>query len=116
MRITRIYSKQNGESCFGDIEIDLEDSGDIGRLSEKHPVKSIIFRENEGDYDYDWHAAPDRQYIILLDGEIEIEVSGGERRNFTGGDVILVEDVEGKGHRTRATNNKTRRSVFVTID
>lgn len=116
MRITRIYSDQNGDSRFENIEIELSDSGDIGRLSEKHAVKNIIFRENEGDYDYDWHIAPERQYIILLDGEIEIAVSSGEKRNFTGGDIILVEDIKGKGHRTRTTDNKSRRSVFVTLD
>jgi len=116
MRITRIYSDKDGESRFEDLEIELADSGDIGRLSVKYPVKNIVFRENDGDYDYDWHMAPERQYIILLDGEIEIEVSGGEKRIFKGGDILLVEDVKGKGHRTRATSNEPRRSVFVTLD
>ncbi|MEZ4547496.1 MAG: hypothetical protein R3B51_07185 [Thermodesulfobacteriota bacterium] len=32
-----------------------------------------------------WHHAPDRQYIILLEGHIEIEVSDGEKRAFSGG-------------------------------
>lgn len=116
MRITRIYSDKNGESRFEDLDIELADAGDIGSLSAKYPVKNIIFRENDGDYDYDWHRAPERQYIILLGGEIEIEVSGGEKRIFKGGEIILVEDVEGKGHRTKAINNNPRRSVFVTLD
>ena len=116
MLITRIYSDKNGESRFEDLEIELADSGDIGRLSVKSPVKNIVFWENDGDYDYDWHRVPERQYIILLDGEIEIEVSGGEKRIFKGGDILLVEDMKGKGHRTRATSNEPRRSVFVTLD
>lgn len=116
MNITRLYADRDGESHFGEIEIDLNDSGPIGKLSEKLPVKSIIFRENDAGYDYDWHNAPERQYIVLLDGEIEIEVSDGEKRLFRGGDVLLVEDVTGKGHRTRATNNKPRRSLFVTLE
>jgi hypothetical protein len=116
MRITRVYSDGNGDSRFGEIEIGLRDSGPIGRLSERLPVNSIIFRENDAGFDYDWHNAPERQYIVLLDGEIEIEVSGGERKIFRGGDVLLVEDVTGKGHRTRVTNNRPRRSVFVTLE
>lgn len=116
MKITRIYSDPSGESRFGEIEIGLNNSGPIGRLSERFPVNSIIFRENDAGYDYDWHNAPERQYIVLLDGEIEIEVSGGEKRVFRGGDVIFVEDVEGRGHRTRDTNNRPRRSVFVTLE
>jgi hypothetical protein len=115
MKITRVYSDPSGESHFGEIDIGLADSGPVGRLSERFPVKSIIFRENDAGYDYDWHNAPERQYIVLLDGEIEIEVGDGEKRIFRGGDVIFVEDVEGRGHRTRVTNNRPRRSVFVTL-
>jgi hypothetical protein len=115
MKITRVYSDPSGVSHFGEIDIGLADSGPVGRLSERFPVKSIIFRENDAGYDYDWHPAPERQYIMLLDGEIEIEVGDGEKRIFRGGDVIFVEDTEGKGHRTRVTNNRPRRSVFVTL-
>ncbi len=113
--ITRIYADADGESHFADLTIALADAGDIGYLSTPQPAQSLIFRENDADYDYDWHTAPQRQYIILLDGEIEIQVSDGERRTFRGGDILLVEDTFGRGHRTRVTNNQPRRSVFVTL-
>lgn len=116
MKITRVYADAAGDSHFGEIDIPLKDNGNIGRLSERHSVKSIIFRENDADYDYDWHCAPQRQYIVLLDGEIELEASDGEKRNFRGGDILLVEDVSGRGHRTRTVNNKPRRSLFVILD
>jgi hypothetical protein len=116
MRITRVYAGEDGESHFGEIDIPLRDAGSIGRLSARNPVKNIIFRENDADYDFDWHHAPQRQYIVLLDGEIEIETSDGEQRRFSGGDILLVEDTTGKGHRTRTVNDKPRRSVFVTLE
>jgi len=116
MKITRLYASDDGESHFEDIDIPLKDAGEIGRLSERVPVKNIIFRENDPSYDYDWHHAPQRQYIVLLDGEIEIETSGGEKRAFKGGDIILVEDTSGRGHRTRTTNNRPRRSIFIILD
>jgi len=116
MRITRVYADGGGESHFEDMEIPLKDAGEIGRLSERFPASGIIFRENDADYDYDWHTAPARQYIIMLDGEIEIEVSSGEKRRFRGGDILLVEDVSGRGHKTRVTNNQPRRSIFVTLE
>jgi len=116
MQITRIYSDTHGNSHFKETKIALNDAGEIGRLSDQYPVKSIIFRENDADYDYDWHTAPTRQYIILLDGEIEIEVSDGEKRIFRGGDVLLVEDTTGRGHKTRVSNNQPRKSIFVTLD
>ncbi len=116
MKVTRVYADAAGESHFEDLDIPLRDAGTIGRLSERHPVNGIIFRENDADYDFDWHNAPQRQYIVLLDGEIEIETSDGEQRRFAGGDILLVEDVDGRGHRTRTVNNRPRRSLFVTLD
>lgn len=115
MKVTRVYADAAGESHFGEVDIPLQDAGPIGRLSEHYPAKSIIFRENDPDYDFDWHCAPQRQYILLLDGEIELETSDGEKRRFSGGDMLLVEDVTGRGHRTRTVNNQSRRSVFVTL-
>lgn len=116
MIITRIFSDDSGESHFEEVDIPLFDAGEIGMLSEKIGATGIIFRENSADYDYDWHHAPTRQYIICLDGEIEIEVSDGNKRRFTGGDVLLVEDTGGKGHRTRTVNNQPRKSIFVTLE
>jgi hypothetical protein len=116
MKVTRIYTGPDGESHFDDIEIRLEDAGEIGRLSQRYPATGIVFRENDADYNYDWHTPPQRQYVIVLDGEIEIEVSDGTKRRFHGGDIFLAEDMTGRGHKTRVVNNQPRKSIFVTLD
>jgi len=64
----------------------------------------------------DWHPAPRRQYIINLDGGVEITVSDGEKRVIGAGEVLLVEDVTGKGHLSKAVAGKMRHSIFVPID
>ena len=94
MKVTRVYADKDGDSHF---------------------AESVIFRTNEPGYDYDWHTAPQRQFIILLDGAIEIETSDGERRAFRGGDVLLMEDTSGRGHRTRNIEPQRRRSVFIVL-
>ncbi|MDZ4859690.1 MAG: hypothetical protein SGI88_11975 [Candidatus Hydrogenedentes bacterium] len=116
MKITRVYADELGESHFDDAEIKLEDAGTIGRLSKPIPATAVIFRENEPGYDYDWHVAPRRQFIVLLDGTIEIEASDGARRIFRGGEILLMEDVTGRGHRTRNVEQRERRSLFIAID
>ena len=91
-------------------------SGPPGRsdsLSSLLSADGIIFRETDDTYDYDWHPAPRRQWLLLLDGEIEIEVGNGEKRRFRGGDILRLEDVDGRGHRTRQLNAGPRRSVFI---
>lgn len=114
-RITRIYSDKEGESHFEDVEIPLHEAGSIGALSESIPVREAIFRVVEPGYDYDFHTAPQRQYIILLDGAIQIETSLGEQRRFVAGDVLLAEDVEGKGHKTKNLIKARRKSIFITL-
>ena len=115
MRVTRVYSDDRGETHFADVEIELSDAGEIGHLSRAVPAKSVVFRRNNRDYDYDWHTAPARQFIVLLDGAIELEVSDGGRRVFRGGDVLLMEDTSGRGHRTRNVESSERRSMFIEL-
>jgi hypothetical protein len=115
LRITRIALTDDGGSQFEEMEIKLTDAGEIGRLSEPFAATSVTFRENDPDYDYDWHCAPRRQFIVLLNGEIEVEVTSGEKRRFTGGDVVLVEDTTGTGHRTRTVGGRSRASLFISL-
>jgi hypothetical protein len=114
--ITRVYADTNGESLFEDLELPMTDNGSIGYLSDKIAVDGLIFREVEPSYDYDFHCAPERQFIVLLDGRIEIETSCGEKREFGAGEVLLVEDTTGKGHRTRNLLPEKRRSLFIRFE
>ncbi|BAV07128.1 hypothetical protein SAMN05421788_102248 [Filimonas lacunae] len=115
-RVTRVYHDAAGESHFAEDEYPLTDKGAIGSLSEQVQVKSLIFRTVPPTYDFDFHNAPQKQFIVLLDGSIEIETSLGEKRVFNAGEVIKVEDTEGKGHRTRNLIPVTRHSVFITYE
>lgn len=116
MQITRLYTGSDNESHFEDIEIKLNNAGDIGHLSEQVDATGIIFRRTDPDYDYDWHNAPQRQYIIMLDGAVDVEIGDGTERRFSTGDILLVEDTTGRGHRSKAVNDKSRTSVFITLD
>ena len=115
-KITRIYSDPNGDSHFDTVDVDLKEAGEVGRLSKAIPAQSVIFREVAPSYDWDFHPAPQRQYIILLDGEIEIETSLGEKKRFKGGDILLAEDTTGRGHKTRNIQPIDRKSVFITLE
>ncbi len=114
-RVTKVYSDDAGESHFADVEIELFDGGSIGLLSNPQAAKTVVFREVLPFYDWDFHCAPERQYIILLDGEIEIETSRGEKRRFKGGDILLMEDITGRGHKTKNIIPSVRKSVFITL-
>ena len=40
-------------------------------------------RETPGDYKFDWHCAPRKQFIVNLDGAVDVEVSDGTRKVCT---------------------------------
>lgn len=116
MKITRIYTGPDNRSHFEDIEIPLDTRTAAIRMSEPAEATGVIFGETDGSHDYDWHTAPRRQYLVMLVGEVEIEVGDGTKRVFRAGDIVLAEDTTGQGHFNRALNDKTRKYMFVTLE
>ena len=53
----------------------------------------------------DWHPAPRRQFVIILQGQLEIGLGDGSTHVFGPGDARLVEDTTGQGHTTRVVSN-----------
>ena len=115
MKYTKIVADDQGHSHFKDMVVELKDHGDLGFLSKAVEVSSLQFRQNREDYNWDFHQAPSKQFIVLLDGEIEIETSLGEKRRFKGGDILLVEDTTGSGHRSRNITRQIRNSLFIKL-
>ena len=116
MTILRIYTGADNQSHFEDVRIPLKSTGKIGFISEFMKATGIVFRETGGDYNYDFHTAPRRQYVVNLEGEVEIEVGDGTKRVLHSGEVLLAEDTTGQGHISRAVAGKPRKSLFITLD
>jgi quercetin dioxygenase-like cupin family protein len=67
---------------------------------------NIAFREAAVGNFSDWHAAPRRQYVIILSGQLEIGLGDGSKHIFGPGDARLVEDTTGTGHTTATHGNQ----------
>ncbi|MCZ6558952.1 MAG: hypothetical protein O7A69_14435 [SAR324 cluster bacterium] len=116
MKIVRVYTGDDGQSHFEDIETSYPIVDATGKKSALEKATGIVFRQTGGDYNLDFHNAPRRQYVINLVGGVEIEVGDGSKRILQAGDVLLAEDTEGQGHISRALNDEPRHSIFVTLD
>jgi hypothetical protein len=66
----------------------------------------IRFASREPGVLQDWHPAPQRQFVIILSGALEIGFEDGSKKVFGAGDARLVEDTTGKGHTTIAIGNE----------
>ena len=110
MEITRLYTGDDGQT-----HIEYLDIGDH-KLSELHPATGIMFRTTPPGHFIDWHPAPRRQYVITLDGEMEIGLADGSVHRFGAGHVTLAEDLSGKGHTTRVVGDKPRITATIPLD
>jgi hypothetical protein len=106
MKYTRLYSDDNGESHFEDLEIDFH-TVDFAppapplEISAFGSAEQCFILRAKPDWKGDWHPAPFRQLHFYLSGEIEAETSDGEIRRIGAGRIALVEDITGRGHRSR---------------
>ena len=115
MKAVRVYTGDDGASHFEDIEIDLEDRGLMGRISQLWRGGGVLFREVDGEYALDFHTAPRRQFVINLSGSVEIEVGDGSVRLLGPGGILLAEDTTGQGHISRAVNGEPRSCLFLPL-
>ncbi len=46
-----------------------------------------------------WHNPAQRRFIVPLQGRVSMETSSGDHFEIGPGDVVLAEDLDGKGHR-----------------
>ena len=115
MRIHNLYTDEKGESHWRDIDVEWAEERRGSKLSKRLPANGIIFRQTKADNDLDFHTAPRRQYIVNLQGSVKITASDGEARVIGPGEVFLVEDVTGKGHRSH-TLGEMRLSLFIPLE
>lgn len=114
MRATLIYTGDDGESHLRDLDIPLED-GPYGAISAWVPITGVAFRQNPDDgLTIDFHVAPRRQFVITLEGAVEIDCGNGEVCRIGPGDILLATDTTGKGHISTDVESP-RRSIFLPL-
>jgi hypothetical protein len=80
MRYVRLYTADDGNAYFEDIDVPLKPRDAATELSDIFPVKAMVMRRNNSEYELDYHTAPRRQFIVNLTGTVE---NRGQRRRDT---------------------------------
>ncbi|MBM3945914.1 MAG: cupin domain-containing protein [SAR202 cluster bacterium] len=111
-QFVRLHTGPDNKTHFQDLD-GLFLSIDASRDAPFIPTTGIQFLRSEGESFGDWHHAPRRQFVVILSGELEVEVGSGAKRTFTTGDTLLAEDLTGQGHTTRSRGD--RRLMFVAL-
>lgn len=113
-KVTEMYTGEDNKSHFKDIIIQTPVKHLLGNYSNKVPVAGLLFREFQPNLVFDWHCAPQKQYIVYLEGEVEVVTSAGETRIFKPGDILLANDLTGQGHVSKMLTYG--RSIIITTE
>ena len=106
MNYLHIYAGADGESHFEDGQVPMEATVVLPDVppwetTSPTPCGSYIFiRRSEEAGPNDFHVVPQRQLVVRLTGDAELQASDGETRRVGPGMILLAEDTTGKGHRT----------------
>lgn len=101
---TILVTDKDGHSYFKAASEELNPAK-VGLTTRMIPVNNVFFGEGTGK-EQDWHNPSQRLFVIVLSGVMQIETSSGETKNFRSGEILLLEDLTGKGHKTRNLNGE----------
>ncbi len=112
---TRLITGSDDTSYFIDEDLKFhEDKSWPLSISSAFKAGKLEFWQTKNHFIEEWVNAPRKQFFIYLSGKIEIQVGNGEKRKFSKGEVLLVEDCLGQGHMTKIIEPML--AVVVTID
>jgi hypothetical protein len=101
LRVIRIYADGSGISHLEELRIALA-ADHLGRISGSMPPgEGAFLRELRAGLFVDFHRAPRRQLVIVVEGNVEVEAADGARAVAHRGEGIFVDDTTGQGHITR---------------
>ena len=115
MRVTRLFTNSDQQSDLEEIEIELVRSG-VEQFLELMAPSAMLLNETDSGHEYDWHNAPQRQWVITLSGEIEIKLRNGQTKRLGPGSILLAEDLTGSGHATKVLSTEPWRCAYLPFD
>jgi quercetin dioxygenase-like cupin family protein len=123
MQVTRLYTNQANVSAFEDLTLSLErvavetfPGQKAEQFADLQAPSAMRVNETNAGHQYDWHNAPKRQFVVTLQGEIEVQLRDGTSRKFGPGSLLLAEDLTGTGHATKVISKDPWRCLYLPID
>jgi hypothetical protein len=121
MRYVRLYADKNGDTHFEDAALKLDEydyrpPAPMVFVSHAYPSDGVQFIRLPAGWAADAIQVPKKQFLICVAGQIEVTASDGTTCSFSPGDVVLMEDVDSKGHRTRVKGDAEFDAAVIPID
>jgi len=114
----RFFSDEEGCSHFENKTINLEvkdyaPPAPSLNTSIMESAENSVFLELPIGWYGNWHPTPVRQWLILMTGMCEVEAGDGEKKICKAGDVVMLDDLTGKGHQTKVLGDESVRIAAI---
>jgi hypothetical protein len=113
-----LHGDESGETHLARLELAERDSyaGRVRSLSDI-PATTMGMGEFLGRKpDVGVHQAPRRQFLVVLQGELEIVTTLGQQERLGPGDVLFADDAGSKGHISRDVGNEPLMLMAIGVD
>jgi hypothetical protein len=118
MRCWHLHGDATGETHLTPVELPVTESyaGTVRALTDI-PVTTMGMGQFIGRKpDVGVHNAPRRQFLVVLEGELEIVTTLGQRERLRPGDVLLADDLGTRGHISRDVGDEPLMLMAVGTD
>lgn len=113
IEISILRADLDGKTSFSTEKMEWMHWFKSGRRTSETKVKGLQFYHLEKNLSMGFHPAPRKQFLLIIQGALQIEVSNGEKRKFLPGSIVLVEDIAGTmGHISRVIGTE---DVFAAV-
>ncbi len=117
MKYVRLHADKNGNTHFEDAMLQLDEAdyrppAPLTYVSHAYQTDGVQFIRLPSGWAAESVQVPKKQFVICLKGHLEVTASDGKTRNFGPGDTVLMEDIDGKGHRARVKDEECLAAVI----
>jgi len=120
--VTELFTDTDGRARFRDHTLQLTEGTPISRLTALAASGGLQWRESPVGFASSFHCTGEPQWLIVLQGRMEIVLQDGSSRVFGPGEVFYSNDTlpagatfdeQLHGHRSRLLGDEPLRTLFV---
>ena len=112
-KLVHLYTGDDEESHHEELPFDFAE-GDGTRTAMQGATGVRFVQRVDGSFS-DFHNAPRRQYVLYLTAGVEVGFGDGSTVLMEPGDVLLAEDLTGRGHTSRVREGMGGVCAFVPL-
>ena len=120
MQYERLYSDPSGETHFERVQLKLDEAdyrppAPMAFVSHALQGGTLQFVRLPSGWAGEKICPPQHQFLICLEGQLEVRASDGKKRTFGPGHAVLMEDTSGRGHSSQVKGEKELIAAIIAL-